>query len=183
MEIQTEELWNEFSDKLLFFIRGKVKSKEDADDILQNVFIKIHQNLIGLKDEKNLKSWIYTIARNSIIDYYRSVKTSEEYNEEYDKMIEFQDEDNSFNKEITCCIDDFINLLPEKYQETIRLYEFDEMKHKEIAKKLDLSVSASKSRVQRGRIQLKKVLEECCMFQLDKYGNILEYKQKNICCD
>ncbi|MFF2876407.1 RNA polymerase sigma factor SigZ [Gottfriedia sp. NPDC057991] len=181
MTIQTEALWNEFNERLLFFIKGKISNKADADDILQNVFLKIHQNLGELKEEKNLKSWIFSIARNSIIDYYRSSKVTEEFKEELEKVIE-SGEDN-FNGEITCCIDDFINLLPEKYRETIRLYEFEELKHKEIAERLELSVSASKSRVQRGRNQLKLLLEECCKFQIDKYGNILDYQQKNICCD
>ncbi len=181
MVIQTEALWNEFSERLLFFIRGKVNNKVDADDILQNVFLKIHQNLGEFKEEKNLKSWIFTIARNSIIDYYRSSKVTEEYNEEIEKI--FENDEENFNEEIACCIDEFINLLPENYQESIRLYQFEEMKHKDIAEKLNLSVSASKSRVQRGRKQLRLLLEECCKFQLDKYGNIVDYQQKNICCD
>src|SRR5688572_20104826 len=65
-------IYMQFHNSLLSFIRSKIKSREDAEDILQNVFIKISANVNGLADEEKLQSWIFTITRNAIIDYYRA---------------------------------------------------------------------------------------------------------------
>lgn len=68
--------------------------------------------------------------------------------------------------------------LSNKYKQPLMLYEFNGMKYKEISKKLNLSLSGAKTRVQRARNQLKKMLLECCDFDVDAYGNVIDYKRK-----
>ena len=70
----TETLWRAYSDQLLSFIRSRVKDPVIAEDILQDVFLKMHERLHTLKDDQKLQSWMYRIARNAIIDHYRSKK-------------------------------------------------------------------------------------------------------------
>ena len=67
---KTEKIWLEFNNQLKAFIVRRVKVNSLAEDILQEVFIKIHSNIDNLKDEQKLKGWIFQITRNSIIDYY-----------------------------------------------------------------------------------------------------------------
>lgn len=74
MKLSIEEIWSQFNQILLNFIQSKVSNKHDAEDILQNVFIKIYKNLDELKSETKLESWIFQITRNEIIDYYRTRK-------------------------------------------------------------------------------------------------------------
>ena len=64
-------IYTQFHQSLLSFIRSKIRSKEDAEDILQNVFIRISNNVNKLSGEEKLQSWVFTITRNAIIDYYR----------------------------------------------------------------------------------------------------------------
>ena len=64
----TEAIWNEFGSGLFGFIKGKVNNQENAEDIFQDVFIKIHQKSGQLKEEDKLSSWVYQITRNAIID-------------------------------------------------------------------------------------------------------------------
>ena len=75
MAVTTKTIWEEFRDSLKGFISARVQNKDDAEDILQDVFFKIHKKIDTLKDESRLPSWIYQITRHSIIDYYRSTKS------------------------------------------------------------------------------------------------------------
>ena len=69
--METTIIWNEFSDSLKGFIISKVKDHHIANDLLQEVFIKIHLNIDSLQKQESLKSWIYTITSNVIKDYYK----------------------------------------------------------------------------------------------------------------
>src|SRR5688572_24231068 len=64
-------IYKQFHSELLGYIKSKVRSREDAEDIVQNVFIKISSSLDKLTEEVKLKNWIFTVTRNAIIDYYR----------------------------------------------------------------------------------------------------------------
>jgi RNA polymerase sigma-70 factor (ECF subfamily) len=74
MLLITEQVWETFSPPLFHFIRKRVADSETAEDLLQEVFLKIHQHIEALQDVRKLESWIYQITRNTIIDYYRSTK-------------------------------------------------------------------------------------------------------------
>ena len=67
-----ENVWNDFKGELFGFIKSRIHNQELAEDLLQEVFIKIHTNLNSLGEGANLVSWIYRITRNTIIDYYRN---------------------------------------------------------------------------------------------------------------
>src|SRR5215469_11416541 len=73
----TEQVWDAFHGSLQQFIRRRVSDEVTAEDVLQDVFLKIHQHMETLKDVKRLESWIYQITRNAIIDYYRSIRPVE----------------------------------------------------------------------------------------------------------
>src|SRR5579884_302068 len=71
MIVTTESLWEAFHTKLQQFILKRVQDEQNAEDILQEVFLKIHARIDTLRDEEKLQSWMYSIARNTIADYYR----------------------------------------------------------------------------------------------------------------
>src|ERR1043166_5062645 len=71
MSVSTEHIWHTLHDPLLAFIRKRVADQESAEDILQDVFLKIHTNIATLRSEEKLESWVFQIARNLIIDYAR----------------------------------------------------------------------------------------------------------------
>lgn len=180
MKLNIEEIWSQFNQILLNFIQSKVSNKYDAEDILQNVFIKIYKNIDNLKSETKLESWIFQITRNAIIDYYRTKKPDYligEIEEAFEASIETE----NMNRKISLCLNDMIEELPKKYQMPLNLYEFGNHKHKEISKELNISVSGSKTRVQRARVKLKEMLLKCCDFEVDAYGNIIDYKTKCGC--
>jgi len=89
----------------------------------------------------------------------------------------------NFNKEIGEYLKTVIFELPNKYQEALLLYEFENLKHKEIAEKLQISVSGSKTRVQRAREMVKLMVAQCCNFEFDAYGNIIDVHSKCTTCE
>ncbi len=179
---QFELLWDEFRLDLSKFVRSKVHNEHDAEDILQEVFIKIYKNLETLEKKTAIKSWIFTITKNSIIDYYKKKKDIIMTPE---KMLTIEDEnfeENNMNDEISECLKHMIFDLPQKYQNVYDLYENKNMKHKDIVEALDISLSTSKVRLMRAKELFKKNLVECCDFEVDNYGNVINYKRKGEGC-
>lgn len=173
-------IWEDLSDNLKKYIFKRVGNSHDAEDILQEVFLKIYSNIGEIKDNTKIYAWVYKIARNTIVDYYRTRKQVEQ-------LPEIPDENINLNKsepygELITCLKPMIDRLPEKYKQAILLAELGELTQKELAVKLGLSVSGAKSRVQRGRAFLKKMFLECCQFQFDSCGNIINYKHKKNDC-
>ena len=180
MEKDLTNIWKTFNKELYGFIVSRVKDRDAAKDILQESFIKIQKNISTLRDEKSLKFWIYRITYNSIIDYFRSKNYDvNELNENYD-ITEKQDkaEINDRTSELAECILPFINKLPDKYKEALTLTEFKNYSQLELAEHLGISYSGAKSRVQRAKVKLKEIFENCCYISYDSYGNIIDYKSK-----
>jgi RNA polymerase sigma-70 factor (ECF subfamily) len=177
MEENIISIWKNFRIELLYFIKTKVKDEYAAEDILQEVFIKVYKSIEQLEDPSKLKAWLYRTTNNAIIDFYRRGKQSTLELDELEDVHGIEDDTENMNKEISECIKSMLDELPDKYKEPLKLYEFNRMKHKEIAEKLNISLSGSKTRIQRARIKLKEVLMECCEFKLDTYGNIIDYKK------
>src|SRR5690606_3408321 len=110
--MEVAEIYGQFHQSLLAFIRSKIRSNEDAQDILQNVFIKLSANVNNLADEEKLKSWIFTITRNTIIDYYRT--NASKKNVEIVAGIEesiWDEEDFDTTKGLDQCVHTMIKLL------------------------------------------------------------------------
>lgn len=174
-------IWNTFNKDLYRYILSRVKDKDVSKDILQDTFIKIQKNISTLKDEKSLKFWIYKITYNSIIDYFRTLKNDR------NDLKEIYDENENADKtgledktsELAECIVPFINKLPGKYKEALTLTEFKNYSQLELAEHLGISYSGAKSRVQRAKLKLKEIFEECCNISSDKYGNIIDYKSRH----
>lgn len=140
-----EDLWDQFHQPLKTYISHRVNDQSIVDDLLQIVFMKIQVHLPNLIDERKIDSWIYRITRNTIIDFYRTKKTSEILPD----VLHFNDsaEEENFTKEATVCIRSTIKRLPEKYREALELTEFQGLSQKELSEKLGISYSGAKSRV------------------------------------
>jgi RNA polymerase sigma-70 factor (ECF subfamily) len=165
-----QQSWDEFSSQLMGFIISKIHHKEDAEDILQEVYLKSIQHIDKLDEGSNLNAWLYTVTRNAINDYFRKKKglISDSI---IPDLITDDDEQLSI-KDSFCCLEPHINELPEKYKEVILLSEIEGLKHQEIANRLDLSLSAIKSRVVRGREMLKDKFVKCCKYHVDEDGKL-----------
>ena len=165
-----------------------MRTREDAEDILQNVFIKISANLDKLTEDVKLKNWIFTITRNAIIDYYRinaSWKKIAVNSDISDDIVEAE-EDSDPTKGLDQCINSMIGLLPDEYRDIIIQSEIEGIKQKDLALKYGIAYPSMRSKVQRGRERLKQLFHDCCHIETDKHGNVIEAQGKTDCgekCD
>jgi RNA polymerase sigma-70 factor, ECF subfamily len=178
----TEHLWEAFHTPLLQFIRRRVSDEHTAEDVLQDVFLRIHQHMDTLKDVRKLEGWIYQITRNAIIDSYRSSRpiSTLEAAEALDLPQELPDDD--VVSELLPCVRAMVRSLPEQDRQALILTEYQGLTQKELAERLGISVSGAKSRVQRARAKLKQQLLACCHFELDRRGHVVDYQPRCACC-
>jgi len=181
---RTEKIWRNLSDRLRQFIRSRVNSIADADDLLQDVFLRIHQSIDNLQTLERLESWAFQIARNVIADYFRNsgknavVKSINSY----EPATTALPNEETLNRRIAKCLASFVNELPLEQRRAITRYEFDGVSQQEIANEELLSISGAKSRIQRGRQQLKEMMTNCCDLEFDRRGNITSCDSKQSGC-
>lgn len=183
MNATLEHIWHEFADRLREFIRCRVADPHTAEDILQDVFVKIQARLNRLKDPAKLQGWIYLIARNAVIDHYRTRKETVELPETLMAEDEPASGESDETDELNAAFRRMIYSLPEPYREALVLTEFDGLTQQQLADRLGISLSGAKSRVQRGRAQLKQMLHDCCTFEFDRRSSVIDCtpRQKTKC--
>ena len=176
----TGEVWEAFHRRLYTFIRKRVNDPQDAEDILQEVFLRVHTRLDSLRDEERLSPWLYQVARHAVIDYYRTRRPNTALPEHFPVESEFSESNPAV--EIASGLEFMITNLPEKYRSALMLSEIQGIKHKDIAAQLGLSLSGVKSRVQRGGELLRQDLWSCCHFEFDRSGRLMHYEPRLTCC-
>ncbi|NOT58224.1 MAG: RNA polymerase sigma factor SigZ [Deltaproteobacteria bacterium] len=188
MTHDTELLWRELHDRLRAFIARRVDNPADVEDLLQEVFLRIHQHLSTVRETGRLLPWIFQLTRNAITDYYRaasrrheipghSLRDSEENTGEREAPPSLQnDEQTSQQYDLAPCLTPLIERLPEHYRQAVLLVEMEGLPQRELSERLAVSLSGAKSRVQRGRDKLKELLLRCCQVELDKRGSVMNYQ-------
>ncbi len=176
-----QSIWNEYHDKLHRFIQNRVSDTSIADDIIQDVILKVHARIDTLKDSNKIQNYLYQITRNAIIDHYRAQKQTEELP---DTLAAVQKEPvDRARDEISSCLQPMIQNLPDHYRQAIMESEIEGVTQKEVAQRHGLSLSAAKARVQRGRAMMKDTLLKCCRFEFDHRGKMIDYEAKDQRCD
>ncbi len=182
----SEVTWGAFRTRLRCYV-GKRVPAEDVDDVVSDVLVKLVRSKEALEAASNLSAWILRVAANTVTDYYRN-RSSEKANRasldhEYLLSMEKESESSVTSAgEVSGCLAPFIQTLPAVYAETLMLTDLGGMKQSEAARRLDVSLSAVKSRVQRGRAKLKQALLRCCELELDRRGGIINYRPRGSCC-
>jgi RNA polymerase sigma-70 factor (ECF subfamily) len=178
--LSTETIWTSFREPLRRYVERRLAEPADAEDVLQDVFLKIHANLGDLRDEERLVPWLYRIARNAVIDRYRRRDPAEPLPEGLEVPAEIEEPEAS--RAVAACLGDMIRDLEEPYREALLLSELEGLPQRAVAERLGLSYSGAKSRIQRGRGMLRDALLNCCHFEFDRRGRILEYAPRVSCC-
>jgi len=175
-------VYTEFHRSLLTYVRSKIRSKEDAEDILQNVFVKISANADSLSEKEKIQNWLFTVTRNAVIDYYRvnAKKKNVELNESIAEQL-LDDESTDPTKGLDNCVSTMIALLPEEYKSIIEDAEINGISQKELAEKYGMAYSSMRTRVQRGRERLKQLFYNCCYIKTDNHGNVLQAQGRPDC--
>ena len=175
--MQFLEIWNTHKKHLLQFIQTKIDETYLAEDILQDVSIKFLDNWNRKTEIKNYKNWLFQVTRNTIADHYR--KNEKRSNKLFENPWHEEGNSNS----CVCDLSEYIiqTYLPEKYSLPLYLSDIEKVPQKDIAAKLDLSLAATKSRIQRGRQKLKELISECVAISFNNRREITDFEVKKDC--
>jgi RNA polymerase sigma-70 factor (ECF subfamily) len=180
--VSTETVWLDVSGRLRRFIAARVRNRDDAEDVLQDVFLKIHDQLPRLEDSARLHAWVYQITRNAIVDYYRRRGRAPEHTDTFPDDLAAADPAPDVTDEVAAWLVPMIDALPPAYRDALRLSEVQGLTQQETATRLGISLSGAKSRVQRGRDKLREVLLACCHVELDGTGRVVEWRSRRSTC-
>jgi RNA polymerase sigma-70 factor (ECF subfamily) len=160
---------------------AKLLGRDEADDIAQEVFVKIRRSLSTVSDSSTLTSWVYTITLNTVRDAARRRRLeSAQLNDEGDAALSRlpdrasrTPEENAVRNEMVACYLDTLRQLPPHYQEVYVLSEFEELTSEEIARRLSLSVGNVKIRLHRARTRLNEELRRKCRCYYNERGELM----------
>lgn len=190
-----QDIWQEVHDGLRVFIAKRVANEAEVEDILQEVFLRMHRRLDSLKDPQRLVAWVYQITRHAIVDHYRKAERRrevpvglagdlDEAHPTAEPLPSASSKDSGqLREELAGCLRPMIARLSIQYRDAVTLVELEGLTQNEAAKRLKLTLSGMKSRVQRGRRQLKHMLEDCCVIQLDRRRSVADYELRHPQCD
>jgi RNA polymerase sigma-70 factor, ECF subfamily len=180
-EIRFQQVYDEYQGKILRYLTRMVGENE-AEDLTQEVFVKIGQALESFRGESSLSTWIYQIATNAALDKLRHpfnrhaggkllpveaiTETKEDENIWTGELVA-STEQRVIRQEMNGCIREIIQMLPETYRSVIVLSELEGLSDSEIADILGLTIPAAKIRLHRARAKLRKELTKACVFYRD----------------
>jgi RNA polymerase sigma-70 factor (ECF subfamily) len=190
----TQQIWSEFGHRLRAFIARRVDSAADADDILQDVFVRIHRHADSLEHRERLVSWLFQVTRNAITDYYRApVRRREllagalrDLDQESMRASAWVEDENDASgeaaRELAHCLRPMVARLPPHYRDAVTLIDLEGLPQQEAASRAGLSLSGMKSRVQRGRQALEHLMLDCCQLETDAGGRVMDYQLRGSGC-
>ncbi|MBK9373950.1 MAG: RNA polymerase sigma factor SigZ [Holophagales bacterium] len=184
--MSAEAVWSEFSGRLRAFIASRVRDPADADDLLQEVFLRVHRSGGTLDRTDRLPAWLYQVTRNALTDHYRSrdvrVRHAGGSLDEAAEPVVPEDEARD-ERELAACLSPMLDQLPAAHREAVALTTFEGLSQVEAAKRLGISISGMKSRTQRGRARIRDLLLRCCEIEVDRRGGVAAFRSRKGTCN
>lgn len=183
--MNTKIVWDTYSDDVKRFVFSKTKNNDITNDLVQEIFIKVHTKIATLHNIEQLKPWLFTIAKNTVLDYFKSSKKGGNTKQ---SDVEIIDEETPLLKEHSeeDCLHGIVTKLPQKYRDPLFMSDIKGMKQSVIASILKLPLPTVKSQIQRARKMIAQGYIDCCGFELNEKGFLVgEVKSKEDCkvCD
>jgi RNA polymerase sigma-70 factor (ECF subfamily) len=172
--------WSETMERLRRYIASRIDDPEAAADLVQDVVAR-SVAAGALERAADLNAWLFRSAHNAVIDHYRTRRPHQVLGDDIAEMSEPEPIDlgpNEPTRELARCLQPMIEQLPAKYRDALVAVDLDGRTHHDAAKELGLSTSGMKSRVQRGRQQLRDLLTQCCSVDVNRTGAIVDYAPK-----
>lgn len=171
--------WQQVATVLRPFVARRVATG-DVDDVLQDVWLRLQRGLPALRDEDRFDAWLFQVTRSAIGDHLRQRQRHPVPAEPVAEPVPADepaapDDDRLAARAMASCLTSFVARLPSPYREAVTLVELEGLTAREAAAMTGISVSGMKSRVQRGRAQLRELLEACCAIALDARGKVVDF--------
>jgi len=179
-----QKIHDEFRPRILRYLR-RMLGDTDAEDVCQEVFVKVDRALPAFRGESSLATWVYRIATNAALDHVRSAA----FRQAKSKVESSDDDDPEgpgakrteathlpdtllIRKDMNDCIRGIVDGLPELYRTVLVLSDLEELTNAEIAGVLGISLDAVKIRLHRGRARLRKEMDKKCVFYRDSRNEL-----------
>jgi RNA polymerase sigma-70 factor (ECF subfamily) len=173
--------WREIEARLRPYVARRVSSAADADDVLQETFLRVHRGVGELSQEERFGAWVYRVAASAIGDHLRArarhgvAHAAEDAPEPSPPEL-----DEALESELAECVALFVARLPSPYREAVTLTELEGLSQRDAAEMLGISTTAMKSRVQRGRERIRRMFEECCEISVDCRGRVTDCTPRSL---
>lgn len=178
------DAWMEFETRLRGYV-GRRVDPSSVDDVVGGILLRLAQNQDGLTASRNPIAWALRVAGNAVADHHRRKAAERRALAEVKENPgpeQIAASDTTPAEDLAACLLPMVRALPESYAEALLLTDIDGLTQTEAAKRLGLSVSGMKSRVQRGRKLLRETLLRCCRVELDHRGGIIDYSRRGTGC-
>lgn len=160
----TESVWHALTDALQAFIGRRVQNPTETEHVVHEVFLHVQRDLSGLRQGERVGSWLYQVARGHVAEHQRRQSAGALLFEA--AAAPPPDDEEQVREELSSLIEACVAALPDTYRDALRLAELEELAQPEVAKRLGLSLSSAKMRIQRGQQRLQELIEACCARQL-----------------
>jgi len=180
-----EEIFDTYQKPVYNYVWRMVKNEQLAEDLTQDTFIKIYHNLANFRGDAKISTWIYRIASNTYLDYFRTAAHKREKNTDYfddnnEISVEAKEkilliDEQMVESELNSCVHDYVNNLPEDYRAVIVLHDLQGFKNREIASILDCSLETVKIRLHRARKKFRTTCATNC--------NLYRDSNDVLCCE
>ena len=187
MELTTEHVWDLLRKDLAAHFQRRAADEHLAEDLVQETFVRVHDRLGDLEQADRMPAWVWRIAGNVLTDHYRHRGSqgpelaAEHAGEPLDELAAEPEPASNLTATAGGWARAMIVLLPEPYREALALSELEGLTQQQIADRLGLSLSGTKSRIQRGRVKLGELLLECCHLDFDDHGDVVDYAERDRC--
>jgi RNA polymerase sigma-70 factor (ECF subfamily) len=173
MPLTVEEVHERFDAGLRRFVAARVRDPDSAENLVQDVYLKIQTRIGTLEDKEKVGAWVYGVARNAVYDFYRTRKPTQELDEIVSPTPDPTEDE--MEARLSESVRGMLDGLSPDQKTALYLTEYEGMTQSDLAAELGISVSGAKSRVQRARARLKALLLDCCHFELDRRGKVINY--------
>jgi RNA polymerase sigma-70 factor (ECF subfamily) len=167
------------------FIARRVADADTADDLTQDVLLKVHRSGVDPTGVDDVAAWLYRIARNTLVDHYRHRDRHPHPDELPPEIIalDLDDEADAARRQLAGCLRPMVENLDPIYRDALNLTDLGDLSQAEAARRAGITSSTMKSRVQRARTQLREAVSACCAVHTDSTGQIHDYDPNPGCCN
>lgn len=173
---EISDFWISYKDALRNYILKLVKDEDTANEISHEVLMKVYSSCCSGRPIRNIRSWLFQIAYNTCMDHFKKTGKTVELQKEV-----VEEEDHKPYEGVGEFVRPLLQLLPKKYAAPLELSDLEGLKQQEVADKLGLSLTATKTRIQRARKLLKDQITDCFHVEVDKNGQLTAFEVKGTC--
>jgi RNA polymerase sigma-70 factor (ECF subfamily) len=173
------DVFEEYQRPIHGYLLRMTENEAEAEDLTQEVFLRVHRSLSTFRGESSLKTWLYRIASNVFFDHTRKASTRQagatstlegtlHEGEEWEDKEAPQPDQLAAQSEMSACVQEHVEALPDDYKAVLVLHDDQGLKNREIAEALGCSEATVKIRLHRAREKLRASLNTGCDFSRDE---------------